>query len=415
MIVFSAFKRLRQWLLALPTSTLSLMLVCVVALALTGTVLYGWRLPQAFGLVPVQGQKAPLALSSGNLQGLATALLPEEKRLISLYEQVSPAVVNITSTSVALDLFLKPMPQRGMGSGVLLTPDGYILTNVHVVDAAEKLEVTLLGQPHSYTARVVGGDASYDVALIKIEPKLNQRFPTVPLSDSNNLKVGQTVLAIGNPFGLNSTLTTGVISSLGRRLETENGRIMENIIQTDAAINPGNSGGPLLDSSGRLIGMNTAIFSPSGASNGIGFAIPANTATRIANDLIQYGRIIRPYMGVSLGLQVTPRVAAVLKLPVNRGLMIGEVTPDGPGGKAGLRGGDRVIKTSRGTPLALGGDIIVQVDERPIDTLDSFLNYVEAKRPGDTVILKVVRGNTASNPTQTPQLLQMSVTLQERP
>lgn len=342
-------------------------------------------IPEAEKLSVAASKKAPLI-------GSASLLTPSEERTIALYQKASPAVVNISNTSYALTLNLEVMPQKGMGSGILLTEDGYILTNAHVVKGASQIEVSLLDAPYSYTARVVGGDASYDIALLKIEAKPGQRFPTIPLGSSADLKVGQSVLAIGNPFGLKSTLTTGIISSLGRRLEAQNGRVMENIIQTDAAINPGNSGGALLDSSGRLIGINTAIFSPSGTSSGIGFAIPIDRALIIANDLIQHGRIIRPYMGVAVGLQINPRVASILQLPVTEGVMLAEVLPGSPAAKAGLKGSTQILNTRQGTRVPIGGDIVIKVDEKPIATIDSFLNYIEAQRPGDVVKLTVIRG-----------------------
>lgn len=357
---------------------------------------------------PFSATPSPATPSPGKplLKGVTSQLQPNETRLISLYKTVSPAVVNITSTSYALDLFLRALPQQGMGSGVLLTSDGYILTNAHVIKGAKKLEVTLLNQKKSYPATVVGGDLNVDTALIKIEPEEGETFPTVPLGDSEALQVGQTVMAIGNPFGLKSTLTLGLISSLGRRLETPSGRVVENIIQTDAAINPGNSGGALLDSAGRLIGINTAIFSPSGTNAGIGFAIPVNTALRVANDLIQYGRVVRPYLGLSAGLEVTPRVAKVLGLPVTEGVMIAKVYPGGPASRAGLQGPSKLLFTRQGEEVPIGGDVIVAIDGQPVTSLDSFLNRLEARRPGDRVVIKVARGE---------RMLSFPILLEERP
>lgn len=353
----------------------------------------GW-----LGLATAANPKRPIVASS------AAALGVEEQRTMALYQRLSPAVVNITSTSIKLDSFLNPVPQQGQGSGVILTPDGYVLTNYHVIENAKALEVSLLGHPQPYPAQIVGADAGNDIALLKINPIGQEPFPTVPVGDSNALQVGQSVLAIGNPFGLHSTLTTGVISSLGRRLQTESGRQMEGIIQTDAAINPGNSGGALLDSNGRLIAINTAIFSPSGASNGIGFAIPANTAVRIANDLIEFGRIIRPYVGLSVGLEVSPRLASMLKLGVDYGLMVAQVNPGGPASKAGIEGGTQTLQAGM-RKLVIGGDIIVQLNEHKVETADGFLNLLETYRPGDTVTLTVVRGTLR---------LKIPVILQER-
>jgi S1-C subfamily serine protease len=331
------------------------------------------------------------------------ALKPDEAQNIQIYKQCSPAVVNITSTNVTVDAFFNLVPQKGVGSGVILTKDGYILTNAHVVEDAEKLEVTLLNGK-TYKARLVGGDLNNDTALIKIQPD-SPNLPTMRLGDSGALQVGQNVYAIGNPFGLKSTLTTGVISSLGRTLKAENGRVMDNIIQTDAAINPGNSGGALLDGQGRLIGINTAIFSPSGASVGIGFAVPVNTSRRIAEDLITYKRVIRPYLGIMPGLEVSPYVAKTLGLPVEQGLMVGRVVPNSPAAQAGLRGGQRQWVGNQA--IMVGGDILTTVDGHPITTTDSFLNYIEAKRPGNSVELTVV--NSKGQPRR------ITLVLVERP
>jgi putative serine protease PepD len=327
----------------------------------------------------------------------------EEQRNITIYKQSSPAVVNITSTNVAMDMFFNLIPQSGMGSGVILTKDGYILTNAHVVEDAQKLEVTML-DGHTYKARFIGGDPSQDIALIKINAP-GTALPTIALGSSDNLQVGQQVYAIGNPFGLTSTLTTGVISSLGRTLKAENGRMMENIIQTDAAINPGNSGGPLLDSSGRLIGINTAIFSPSGTSAGIGFAIPVNTARRIFDDLIRYGRIIRPYLGVQAGIPVSPPLARKLGMPPIQGIMVERVQPGSPAALAGIQPGSKPIQAGNRVFL-LGGDVITHVDGRPIETPDALMNIIDSKHPGEVIQLRLQRGAQSLNAT---------VTLRERP
>lgn len=330
-------------------------------------------------------------------------LLPEEKINISIYQKTSPAVVNISSTVYATDVFANVVPEEGMGSGVILTPDGYILTNAHVVANAQQLEVMLLNGK-TYKAKLIGGDVGHDVALIKINPGAT-KLPTVELGDSNQLQIGQMVYAIGNPFGLNSTLTTGVISSLGRTLKAQNGRLMENIIQTDAAINPGNSGGALLNSAGQLIGINTAIFSPSGGNAGIGFAIPANSARRIAEDLISYGRVIRPYLGVEISMEINPALSEALNLPTKAGLMVARVVKGSPADTAGLQGGGHslVIGNRR---ILVGGDIITAYDGRSADSADKFMNYVESKRPGQLVKLTINRNGKP---------LTLTVKLSERP
>ncbi len=330
-------------------------------------------------------------------------LTDEEKRNIAIYEKASPAVVNISSVVLSMDMYANIVPQRGMGSGLIVTPDGYILTNAHVVEEARRLEVTLL-DGKTFPAKVVGGDLSRDVALIKIDPK-GAKLPVITLGSSKNLRVGQAVYAIGNPFGLNSTLTTGVISSLGRTLRAENGRLMENIIQTDAAINPGNSGGPLLNSQGELIGINTAIFSPSGASSGIGFAVPVDSARRILDDLLTQGRVVRPFIGVEIGMEINPTLAEALNLPVDHGLMVADVLAGSPAQKAGLHGADRLLEVGN-RRIPVGGDIIVALDGQPVEGADQFLNAIESKRPGDTIQLDVVRDGKATS---------VPVTLKERP
>lgn len=331
-------------------------------------------------------------------------LTSEERRNVDIYHRVSPTVVHISSTVLALDVFANVIPEQGMGSGVILTPDGYILTNAHVVREAQRLEVSLLNGK-SYPAKLVGSDVSNDMALIKIEPEPNERFPVVEMGDSSTLQVGQAVYAIGNPFGLNSTLTTGIISSVGRTLQAPNGRLMENIIQTDAAINPGNSGGPLLNSAGQLIGINTAIFSPSGGYAGIGFAVPANTARRIAEDLITHGRVIRPYLGIQVGMEITPRLAKALELPVDSGLMVAQVMPGSPAARAGIQPAGRALVVGN-RRIPIGGDIIVSYDGQPADSVDRFLNHIETRRPGDTLQLQVIRQGR-----RTP----VQITLAERP
>ncbi|MGE0200029.1 MAG: S1C family serine protease [Candidatus Melainabacteria bacterium] len=333
----------------------------------------------------------------------APALMPDEQQTIRIYKDASPAVVNITSTTLNIDFFFNITPQQGTGSGVILTPDGYILTNAHVVQDKDRLEVTLT-TGKTYKARLIGGDLSKDIALIKVDPDAGEKLPTIELGDSDHLQVGQHVYAIGNPFGLNGTLTSGVISSLGRTLKAKNGRIIENVIQSDTAINPGNSGGALLDSRGKLIGINTAIFSPSGTSAGISFAIPVSMARRIATDLIEHGKVVRAYLGMQPGLEVNPAIAQALHLPVDAGLMVQNIVPASPADKAGLHGASQQVMIGN-RPLFLGGDIIVKADNVPITEINHFVNYVESKRPGDRMTLEVYRDG---------QKLTLPVTLEER-
>lgn len=336
-------------------------------------------------------------------------LTEHEERTIAIYRKASPAVVNITSTVLQLDYYRNRIyPVEGAGSGVILTEDGYILTNAHVVRESESIEVTLLNGK-SYKARLVGGTLSKDIALLKIDSE--EPLPTIEIGNSDDLLVGQSVYAIGNPFGFNSTLTTGIISSVARELPTQNGRLIENVIQTDAAINPGNSGGPLLDSAGRLIGVNTAIISPSGGSLGIGFAIPINVARRVASDLIQHGRVIRSFLGIRVAYEISPPLAQALNLPVDRGLMVANVVEGSPADRAGIQPADKTLRIGN-RHLLLGGDIITGYDDREVEydeehrAISRFVNYIESRRPGEVVKLKVVRDG---------RHLTIPVTLQERP
>jgi S1-C subfamily serine protease len=316
-------------------------------------------------------------------------LTADEALNVRIYKLASPAVANIVTRAVEYDFFLNPVPVEGAGSGFVIDARGYILTNFHVVQQAQTVEVTL-GDKSRYQAKFVGGDARNDVALIKIEPR-GGKLAVLTLADSSALQVGQRVLAIGNPFGFQSTLTTGVISALGRTVQTSEQTFIDEAIQTDAAINRGNSGGPLLNSHGEVIGINSAIFAPTGTTAGIGFAIPVNTAKQIAQDLINEGRVRRAYLGVE-GTEVWPELAQALSLPVKDGFMVERVTPAGPAARGGIRGGDRRIVAGMRYML-IGGDILVAINGQKISSqldLNVALNH---KRPGDTISVTLYRGS----------------------
>jgi putative serine protease PepD len=267
---------------------------------------------------------------------------------------------------------------------------------------AQKLEVTL-GDGSKWPATLVGSDSDSDLAVIKIDaPK--EKLKVIPMGDSKNLKIGQKVLAIGNPFGLQRTLTTGIVSSLGRTIRSESGTLIEDVIQTDAAINPGNSGGPLLNSDGEIIGINSAILSPSGGSVGIGFAIPVNTAKRLIPELISKGYVTYPWIGASIQ-PLIPEVAKYLKLKIERGAMIAEVVKGGPSDKAGLKGGNQRIQVGNVVVLA-GGDVVVRADQHDVKTNDELIRYIREKKPGDTITLRVFRKGNFE---------ELKVTLGERP
>jgi S1-C subfamily serine protease len=313
----------------------------------------------------------------------AVAFTPDEEINIRVYRAASPAVVNITTIAVAYDFFLNPMPKEGTGSGAIIDRSGHILTNFHVIDGARRLEVTL-ADGSKWPARPVGADPSNDLAVIKIDAPV-EKLTVIPLGDSSKLLVGQKVLVIGNPFGLDRTLTVGIVSSVGRLIRADNGRLIRGIIQTDAAINPGNSGGPVLNSSGEVIGVSTAIFSPSGGSVGVGFAVPINTAKRSLPELISRGYVARPYLGIA-GHEIVPALVQALRLPVKEGIMVVEVTPGSPAQRAGIRGGDRAVQVGN-MIVHVGGDIITEVDQVKVRTFEELSDFIDTKQPGDTVAL----------------------------
>ncbi|MDD5543710.1 MAG: trypsin-like peptidase domain-containing protein [Acidobacteriia bacterium] len=349
-----------------------------------------WRMPHGSGR---DSEVPPDLLAQLQVKDVAAAsdasFSNDEMNNIQIYRAVNPSVVNITTETVSYDFFFMPVPSTGAGSGFVIDSDGHILTNFHVVDGARRLEVTL-SDKSKYSARFVGGDRSSDLAVIRVNAPASKLHP-VKLGDSTNLQVGQKALAIGNPFGLAGTLTTGVISSLGRSIRAENDRVIENAIQTDASINPGNSGGPLLNSRGEVIGINSQIASPSGGSVGVGFAIPINNAKGILKDLITVGRVKRAFLGIR-GYSVDPELADILRLPVDHGVLVARVTRGGSADRAGIRGGDQwfLVGNQR---MTLGGDLIVAVDGKQFDSDDQVNQYVESKAPGERVSIELYRGN----------------------
>jgi len=330
------------------------------------------------------------------------ALTDDEKVNVSVYQKASPSVVNVISTVITRDFFLNPIPREGSGSGSVIDTRGHILTNNHLIRDAQKLEVTL-ADGSKWPAKLVGADPDNDLAVLKIDAPAEKLQP-LPMGDTGKLQVGQKVLAIGNPFGLGLTLTTGIISSLGRTIRSEVGSMIEDVIQTDASINPGNSGGPLLNSAGEMIGINSAIISPTGGSVGIGFAIPVNTAKRIVPQLISRGYVVYPYAGASVQ-PLFPELAKVLNLKVGRGAMVIDVTSGSPADKAGLRGGNRQIQVGN-VQLSVGGDVIVQVEQYEVKDADDLVKLIRERKPGDVVTLKILRDG---------QWKEVRITLQERP
>src|SRR5436309_4543603 len=316
------------------------------------------------------------------------ALTTDESINVRIYRQASAAVANILTKATEYDFFMDPVPIEGAGSGFVIDPRGYILTNFHVVEGAQSIEV-VLGDQSRYPAKFIGADQRNDVALVKIDPK-GKRLVALSLGDSGLLQVGQKVLAIGNPFGFQSTLTTGVVSALGRTVQTSQTNFIDEAIQTDAAINRGNSGGPLINTHGEVIGINSAIYTPTGTTAGIGFAIPINTAKSIANDLITDGRVHRAFLGVET-LPVGGWLGEALDLPIQEGLLVEVATPRGPAAVAGIRGGDRLVQAGM-RRIHIGGDVIVAIDGHKVAGQLDVNVVLNRKRPGDTVNVSVYRG-----------------------
>jgi S1-C subfamily serine protease len=317
-----------------------------------------------------------------------TALTDDESINVRIYRQTAPAVANILTKATEYDFFMDPVPVEGAGSGFVIDSRGYILTNFHVVEGAQSIEV-VLGDQSRYPAKFIGADQRNDVALVKIEPK-GKNLVALHLGDSGALQVGQKVLAIGNPFGFQSTLTTGVVSALGRTVQTSQTTFIDEAIQTDAAINRGNSGGPLINSHGEVIGINSAIYTPSGTTAGIGFAIPINTAKNIATDLMTDGRVHRAFLGVET-LPIGGWLSEALDLPVKEGLLVERATKGGPAAAAGIHGGDRVVEASM-RRIAIGGDVIVAIDGQKVASQLDVNLALNHKRPADNITVTLYRG-----------------------
>lgn len=339
-----------------------------------------------FGEVSCSRYLLSAPTSSDNEAQVSRQLTAEEKTNINVYEASNRSVVNInTKATVTTGFFLMESPSEGAGSGIVIDKQGHVLTNFHVVEGAQEIQAVLY-DGSSHDASLVGVDPVTDVAVLRVEAPAELLAP-VQFGSSNDLKVGQKVFAIGNPFGLERTLTTGIISSLNRSLPTRDGRTIKSIIQTDAAINPGNSGGPLLDSGSLLIGMTTAIASRTGQSSGVGFAIPVGTLGRIVPQLITSGRVVRPDAGITRVYQT------------ERGLLVATLSPDGAAKRAGIRGFRVVRESRRQGPFVAefervdrsNADLIVGVDNTAIDTVDDFLTAIESKNPGDRVLIAVER------------------------
>jgi len=327
-------------------------------------------------MVPSQG----LELGNGFI-----ALTSEEAIHVSVYDRCNRGVVNISTTSLRPESLLLSAEVEGNGSGIILNKQGHILTNYHVISGSQKITVKLFNL-ESYPAALVGQDPDNDIAVLQIDAPETVLFP-IPWGDSGNLRVGQHIIAIGNPFGLERTMTTGIISSLNREITSKTKRRIHSIIQIDAALNQGNSGGPLLNLRGELIGMNTAIATRSGDNAGIGFAIPINTINRVVTQLLTTGRVSRPTIGIGQAFET------------DRGLLVVSVTPDGPAARAGIRGSKIARRKGRVGMIPVEtsvvdhseADLIIGIDGQKVRTRDDLLSIIEAKKPGDQVVLSLAR------------------------
>jgi S1-C subfamily serine protease len=335
---------------------------------------------------PVTADKGEVR--NANLAERDAALSNDEALNVRIYRQTSPAVANVLTKATEYDFWMDPVPVEGAGSGFVIDNKGYILTNFHVVQGAQTIEV-VLGDQSRYTAKFIGADQRNDVALLKVEPK-GKPLMALQLGDSAALQVGQKVLAIGNPFGFQSTLTTGVVSALGRTVQTSQTTFIDQAIQTDAAINRGNSGGPLINSHGEVIGINSAIYTPSGTTAGIGFAIPVNTAKRIAHDLITDGRVHQAFLGVET-IPINESFAEALGLPAQEGLLVQTTTRGGPAAEAGIHGGDRVAQAGM-RRFYVGGDVLTAIDGQKIANRVDVDLMLNKKRPGEDVTITLFRG-----------------------
>jgi S1-C subfamily serine protease len=337
--------------------------------------------PSSRASAKAKGESLQKQLSKSESSSAAAALTPDEAVNVRVYKSCNRGVVNI-SCITEHDIMYRIVPQQGMGSGSIISADGYIMTNFHVVEKASDIQVTLWDGTTLHGTSV-GQDPSNDLAVIKIDPPANKPLTVIPFGDSSSLEVGRRVFAIGNPFGYDRSMTTGIVSSLARTLKTENNRVIKGVIQTDANINPGNSGGPLLDTSGHMIAITTAIFTRNGNYTGIGLAIPINIAKRIIPELIAHHFISRPDIGIQ-------------GVATGNGLRVVFVEPEGPGAQAGISGPKTVLYqipnglTFKVTDASLA-DVITNIDNVAVRNEDDLLSYIESKKVGEVVTLTIVR------------------------
>ncbi len=382
----------------------------VVSLA---SIIIGLLVAIGVGFIPLTGAPAKNAAavqdakanpSASQSQGNAPLVLADsfiefnqdEKENIGVYERLNGGVVNITTEIVAINWFLEPVPKDGgSGSGSIIDERGYVLTNYHVVKDAYKIFINMADGTR-FDGKVIGSDSENDLSIVKFDPPKGMKLTVVPYGDSANLKVGQKVMAIGNPFGLQATLTIGIVSGLGRPVQQDARTIIRDMIQTDASINPGNSGGPLLNSHGELIGINTMIYSPSGGSVGVGFAVPVNTAKRVVPELIKYGMVKRGWIEAEL-VQLFPSLLEYMKekgspLPVEKGMLVSIARKGGNADRGGIRGGANSVRYGQSI-FNIGGDVIVSVDGMAVSSIADLYSALEDNKPGETIKVEYYRGN----------------------
>lgn len=354
------------------------------------------------GIPELTGPETDLYIPARNGDGYTE----DERVNIRVYDMRNEGVVNITTAVLAYNWFLEPVPQMGgTGSGSIIDTQGYVLTNRHVVEGAYKVFLTLADGTQT-EGTVIGSDPDNDLSVVKFDPQ-GKALKPIPMGSSRDIRVGQKVIAIGNPFGFDRTLTTGIVSGVGRPIQIrKDGSVIRNMIQTDASINPGNSGGPLLDSQGNMIGINTMIYSPSGGSVGIGFAVPVDTARRSVPEIIRHGRVLRGWIDI-VPVPLFSELVDYAKLPVSKGLLISRLIPGGNAAQAGLRGGSSSqLVRHKSSLIYLGGDIIVEVDGTAVETVPDLLGALEEKKPGDRVRVMAYRGKEKKS---------FTLTLSERP
>jgi S1-C subfamily serine protease len=369
-----------------------------------GAALAGGLVVAIVGLIAISAGWVKSDNNNNEAPALAATTLPQPApreasakglTVNQIYQQDSPGVAFIQSQQAPQSPSpFNPFGGGGggtaTGSGFVIDHSGDVLTNAHVVDGASKIEVTL-GNADPVSAQVVGKDPSTDVALLKVDAPSNELHP-LSLGNSSDAQVGDPVIAIGNPFGLDRTVTSGIVSALQREIKAPNGFTINNVIQTDAAINPGNSGGPLLDANGQVIGINSQIESPNGGGNvGIGFAVPINTAHQVAQQLLANGQVQHAFLGIS-GANLTPQIAGVLNLPVKQGALVQTVVPNSPADKAGIKAGTATVSIG-GQQIRAGGDVITAIDGKPVTSMDEVVSAVDAKQPGDQVQLSLTHGS----------------------